>query len=173
VSARNGILREAAAAALAVPTPDTAEMNSFRNAWEAGQYAAVDAVRRLLVTEAAPTQAAEPVQQAGTCGRALSTGQPCPDHPAAVQEPLVVYRASHDSIVMGLYRTAEAARAHCEAAERRAWSTAHTLTFDWIEDEEDGVAELTVTVDGEDGQATDYVVTALTIADAFDEEADE
>ncbi|TQL21933.1 hypothetical protein [Streptomyces sp. SLBN-134] len=84
--------------------------------------------------------------------------------------PTTVYRASHDSIVMGLYRTAAAARAHCEAEERRANSS--EATFDWIEDEEDGVAELVAaTVLGE--ESTGYVVTALEVAATYDEEADE
>ncbi|MFE9936363.1 hypothetical protein [Streptomyces hirsutus] len=81
-----------------------------------------------------------------------------------------VYRASHDSIVMGLYTTATEARAHCEAEERRANSS--EATFDWIEDEEDGVAELVAeTVLGE--ESTGYVVTPLEVASAYDEEADE
>ncbi|MFI2911155.1 hypothetical protein ACG2OD_23350 [Streptomyces sp. PDY-4] len=84
--------------------------------------------------------------------------------------PLTVYRASHDSIQMGLYLTAAAARAHCEAEERRANSS--EATFDWIEDEEDGVAELVAeTVLGE--ESTGYVVTALEVASAYNEEADE
>jgi len=84
--------------------------------------------------------------------------------------PLTVYRASHDSIVMGLYTTAAAARAHCETEERRANSSEATL--DWIEDEEDGVAELVAeTVLGE--ESTGYVVTALEIAAKYDEEADQ
>lgn len=88
-------------------------------------------------------------------------------------EETVVYRASHDSIVMGLYTTAAAARAHCEAEERRTWSKSVALTFDWIEDEEDGVAELTVTADQDNEGVTGYVVTALTVASEYDEEADE
>lgn len=85
--------------------------------------------------------------------------------------PATVFRASHESIVMGLYTTAAAARAHCEAEERYSWAKFEDLSFDWIEDEEDGVAELTATVDGEEC-STGYIVTALEIASAFDEEAD-
>jgi hypothetical protein len=85
---------------------------------------------------------------------------------------LTVYRASHDSIVMGLYTTPAAAREHCEAEERRAWATGSDPTFNWIEDEKDGVAELTAWVGGEE-TATGYVVTPLTVASAYDEEADE
>lgn len=86
---------------------------------------------------------------------------------------LTVYRAQHDSIVMGLYTTAAAARAHCEGAERSSWPTGTNLTFDWIEDEEDGVVEMTVFAGQNDESTTGYVVTPLTVAAAYDEEADE
>jgi hypothetical protein len=86
--------------------------------------------------------------------------------------PLTVYRASHDSITFGLYTTAEAAREHCEAYERRDWAKFENPTFDWIEDEEDGVAELTVWVGGEEC-TTGYVVTTLEVASKYDPEADE
>ncbi|MEV0963298.1 hypothetical protein AB0J25_12030 [Streptomyces sp. NPDC049910] len=87
---------------------------------------------------------------------------------------LTVYRASHESIVMGLYTTATEARAHCVAEERRAWAKNAALVFDWIEDEEDGVAELvTVNEDGETEHVTGYVVAALEVASRYDPEADE
>lgn len=85
---------------------------------------------------------------------------------------LTIYRASHDSIVMGLYTTPAAAREHCEAEERRTWLKADIPTFDWIEDEEDGVAEMTAWIGGEEC-TTGYTVTALEVASAYDEEADE
>ncbi|MFF7880942.1 hypothetical protein ACH40F_08315 [Streptomyces sp. NPDC020794] len=91
--------------------------------------------------------------------------------PAATSE-VTVYRASHDSIGMGLYTTAAAAREHCEAEERRSWGAGQPPTFDWIEDEDDGVAEMTAWVGGEEC-ATGYVVTPLEVASAYDEEADE
>lgn len=84
-----------------------------------------------------------------------------------------VYRASHDAIVMGLYTTAAAARAHCEAEERRSWGeTSAPTNFDWIEDEEDGVAEMTAFVGGEE-RTTGYVVTPLEVAAAYDPDGDE
>ncbi|MFF5589684.1 hypothetical protein [Streptomyces hygroscopicus] len=86
---------------------------------------------------------------------------------------LTIYRASHDTIPMGLYATAAAARAHCEAEERRSWPQNTGLTFDWIEDEEDGVAELTVLAGQNEESITGYVVTALTVASEYDAEADE
>ncbi|MGI3230599.1 hypothetical protein ACRJ4B_49945 [Streptomyces sp. GTA36] len=82
---------------------------------------------------------------------------------------LTVYRASHGSIVIERYTTPEAAREHCEALMLR--ESPHAA-LDWIEDDEDGVAELAATIDG-DEMATGYVVTALTIAAAYDEQADE
>ncbi|NUH35317.1 hypothetical protein HUF15_00785 [Streptomyces samsunensis] len=87
--------------------------------------------------------------------------------------PTVYYRASHDSIVMGRYTTAVEARKHCETEERRSWPTGTTLTFDWIEDEEDGVAELTVVAGQNEESVTGYVVTTVEVASEYDEEADE
>lgn len=86
---------------------------------------------------------------------------------------LTVYRASHDSLVMGLYTTATEARAHCMAEERREWASDANPVFDWIEDEEDDVAELvTVAEDGETETVTGYVVTALEVASKYDPEAE-
>ncbi|MEU0332177.1 hypothetical protein [Streptomyces sp. NPDC006193] len=82
---------------------------------------------------------------------------------------LIIYRASWDSIQLGLYTTEAAARTHCETHARRDLPTA---SFDWIEDEEDGVAELVADVDGEES-VTGYSVTALEVASEYDEEADE
>jgi len=90
--------------------------------------------------------------------------QPEPDAPA-----LTIHRAQWDSMPLGLYTTPDAARAHCEDHARRDLPDA---TFDWIEDEEDGVAELVATVDGEE-RPTGYVVTALEVAAEYDADADE
>lgn len=86
--------------------------------------------------------------------------------------PTTVFRASHDSIVMGLYPTAAEARRHCETVERRSWAKFEHPTFDWIEDDEDGVAEMTAFVGGEEFE-TGYVVTVLGVASKYDPEADE
>lgn len=85
---------------------------------------------------------------------------------------LTIYRASHDSIVMGLYTTRQAAYEHCEAHELRddpvspmAWNI-----------DEDGVADLVrLRIPRSPGaeSATGYVVTPLTVASEYDEEADE
>lgn len=98
--------------------------------------------------------------QQATSGTPMQPGETVPK----------VYRASHDAIVMGLYLTTAAARAHCEAEERRAETSESTL--DWIEDEEDGVAELVAGTNlGEED--TGYLVTALEIAAEYDPEADQ
>jgi hypothetical protein len=89
---------------------------------------------------------------------------------------LTVYRAQHDSIVMGLYTTREAARAHCEAEERLSWPTGTTLSFSWVPDdpdEDDSVEELSVVAGQNEESTTGYVVTPLEVASEYDEEATE
>ncbi|MFR9796181.1 hypothetical protein ACL02U_09795 [Streptomyces sp. MS06] len=122
---------------------------------------ALATVRRLLL-----------VHYAGDPNPALTVGVLLRN--ALAEQPGTVFRAQHDSIVMGLYTTAAEARAHCVAEERRTWAAGAAPVFDWIEDEEDGVAELvTVTEDGETETVTGYVVTALEVASAYDEGADQ
>lgn len=57
---------------------------------------------------------------------------------------LTIYRASHDSIVMGHYTTREAARAHCETLTRRECGDAGALG--WVPDDgsDDAPEELSV-----------------------------
>lgn len=117
----------------------------------------------------------EELAEHGIVGSADALPMPVREEPQepAAEQPLAVFRASHDSIVMGLYTTPEAARAHCEAEERRSWGeTSAPTNFDWIEDEEDGVAEMTAFVGGEE-RTTGYVVTALEVAAAYDPDGDE
>lgn len=85
--------------------------------------------------------------------------------------PVEVFRAEHpdSGITLGHYGTAAAARQHCEKLARREVPGA---SLDWIEDDEDRVAEL-VAAFGEDERSTGYVVTGLEIASEYDEEADE
>jgi hypothetical protein len=86
-----------------------------------------------------------------------------PDGPAA-------FRAAWGDEQCGpLYGREEAARAHCEALLYRESPTAY---FAWIVNEEDGVAELVVTVNGEELE-TGYTVTALEVASEYVEEAGE
>ncbi|MFF5980892.1 hypothetical protein ACFY78_18805 [Streptomyces olindensis] len=86
--------------------------------------------------------------------------------------PTTLYRAEHpdSGITLGHYGTPAAARAHCEATERRSWPTGTTLSFDWIEDEDDGVAELVVTAGQNEESVTGYIVTALDIPSEYDAE---
>lgn len=101
---------------------------------------------------------------------AEATGQPAP---AAAE--LTVYRASHESIVMGLYTTREAARAHCEADERatRRGGT-DGLTFAWVPEDSDphSPEELCVFAGLDDEDTTGYIVTPLAVASAYDPEAE-
>jgi len=128
------------------------------------QYSAVLSDKELFCWPDAQTAVAE-------ARRVMPGAAVCEPVPFEAR-PLTVYRASHDSIVMGLYLTAAGARAHCEAEERRCWPALKTLPFDWIEDEEDGVAELVID-NGDEETETGYVVTALEVAAAYDEEADQ
>jgi hypothetical protein len=95
---------------------------------------------------------------------------------AATATPeLTAYRAEHpdSGITLGHYGASSAARAHCEAMERRSWPVGTTLAFDWIEDDEDRVAELVVTAGQNEESTTGYIVTALELASEYDEESDE
>ncbi|MGW4043038.1 hypothetical protein [Streptomyces sp. NPDC004721] len=95
-----------------------------------------------------------------------------------------VFRAAHDSIVMGLYTTAAEARKHCETELRREYAESTKVSLWWREDEdtvdqpEDGEGELFahVTPRGFDcGRTwrTGYVVTPLEVASAYDPDGDE
>ncbi|WP_327230842.1 hypothetical protein [Streptomyces murinus] len=147
---------------------ETAERASEVNFWwSVGQKDRADAAREDAVT--ALTEAAEltPEHAEALCERAREIAK-APTWPGT--EPVItVHRAAWDSMSLGLYARPGAARAHCEAHARRDLPTA---TFDWIEDEEDGVAELVATVDGQE-DVTGYIVTALEVASEYDEEADE
>jgi hypothetical protein len=89
--------------------------------------------------------------------------------------PTTVYRAEHpdSGITLGHYSTEAAARAHCEATERRSWPSGTTLAFDWIEDDEDRVAELVVVAGQNEESTTGYIVTALEVPSEYDPDADE
>ncbi|MFI6530468.1 hypothetical protein [Streptomyces uncialis] len=85
-------------------------------------------------------------------------------------EPLTVYRASHDSIPMGLYTSRAAARAHCEAYVRR--ELGDTVFLGWVPDDDSEQAPEELSA-GHDIEPTGYVVTPLEVAAAYDGEADE
>ncbi|MFM9566157.1 hypothetical protein [Streptomyces turgidiscabies] len=100
--------------------------------------------------------------------------------------PATVFRASHDSIVVGHYTTCAEARKHCETLVRREHADSDAkVSLWWRKDEdtadqpEDGEAELyeRVTPNNFGGRSytgrTGYIVTALELASEYDEEADE
>ncbi|MFG2963534.1 hypothetical protein ACGFZS_09620 [Streptomyces sp. NPDC048288] len=87
----------------------------------------------------------------------------------ASEPALTIYCAVWDTVPLGQYTSESEARRHAEDHARRDLPTG---AFDWIVDEEDGVAELVATVDGDEGP-TGYVVTALEIASKYDPEAEE
>ncbi len=87
------------------------------------------------------------------------------------------YRASHDSIVMGLYRTAAEARKHCEAKVRQEEPDGSILHMSWSADDigPEAEYELHITPAETGGliRGTGYVVTPLEIAAEYDAEADQ
>jgi hypothetical protein len=95
---------------------------------------------------------------------------------AATATPeLTVYRASHESIVMGLYTTHDAARGHCETEERLSWPKGTSVAFGWVPDDSDPLSpeELVVFAGQNDESVTGYVVTPLEVASEYNAEADE
>ncbi|MFJ9754933.1 hypothetical protein [Streptomyces sp. NPDC101149] len=94
-----------------------------------------------------------------------------------VAAPTTVYRASHDSIVMGLYTTREAAQQHCEANVRQEEPEGSIRHMSWSADDigPDAEYELHITPAETGGliRGTGYVVTPLEVASKYDEGADE
>jgi len=84
--------------------------------------------------------------------------------------PQTVYRASHESIVMGLYTTRKAAREHCETVLRR--EVGDEAFLGWVPDDGSELAAEELCI-GHDFECSGYVVTPLEVASAYDEEADE
>lgn len=93
---------------------------------------------------------------------------------ATAPAPTTVYRASYDSIVMGLYATEAPARKHCERLLSDEHPAGTSMVFAWIGDEDDPEEprELVAEIDGGDEQPTGYVVTALEVASEYAPEAD-
>lgn len=96
---------------------------------------------------------------------------------SAAAAPRTVYRASHGSIVMGLYTTPQAARDHCEASVRQ--EVGQTGSLGWVPDDsaEASPGELAIFGPGsdEDGPEvifTGYVVIPLTVATAYAPDAE-
>ncbi|MGW6747592.1 hypothetical protein [Streptomyces sp. NPDC055006] len=162
------------------PTPDNRIERYVTALRNADMYALIkrrdDFVRFAEAVIAVANEESDPVYSSGyTTGRM---------HAGAEADTARVYRASHDSIVMGLYTTAAAAREHCTAEVRREHSDTSTVNLWWREDEdtvdqpEDGEAELIehVVPHGFDRgitRPTGYIVTPLEVASAYDEKGDE
>lgn len=144
----------------------------------AGLAAALDAAQLLQSPETvAEVRAAAlgpdaEAQVHATLALAAATSASAEKTPAPAE--LMIYRASHDSIVMGLYTTEAAARAHCEQLLSNEHPGGTSLLFDWIGDEDDSEEphELVAQIDGSDEQPTGYVVTPLTVATGYEPEAD-
>lgn len=90
---------------------------------------------------------------------------------------LTVFRASHDSIVMGHYTTRDAAQAHCEAKVRQEEPAGSIRHLSWSADDigDQAEYELHITPAETGGliRGTGYVVTPLTVSSEYDAEADE
>ncbi|MEU5838817.1 hypothetical protein ABZ820_34850 [Streptomyces diacarni] len=97
-----------------------------------------------------------------------------PEHAAELSAaPRVIYRAEHiDGITLGHYATRDAARAHCVALVKR--EEPYVESAEWRSSGEDDEApeSLTVVVGGREIEPG-YIVTPLTVASEYDEEADE
>lgn len=122
------------------------------------------------VTTAADVILAALTQNRTAAGIALaleSAGMLTPPETAA---ELTVFRASHDSIVMGRYTTAAEARKHCETVVRR--EVGDEVFLGWVPDDGSEMAAEELCI-GEDVECSGYVVTPLAVATAYDPDADE
>lgn len=99
-------------------------------------------------------------------------GEPTPQ-PAE----LTIYRASHESIVMGHYTTRQAAMDHVHGALAKEEGGDVTPRVIWRADNPEADEPTwecwLFDTDMSDDSPTGYVVTPLTVASAYDEEADE
>lgn len=87
---------------------------------------------------------------------------------------LVVFRAEHDSIPLGIYTTREAAREHCRVLMERAEPDRTGLHWKSTDDQDPAAEEVLAYIDADgDGVATDFVVTPIAVQIAYDPEGDE
>jgi hypothetical protein len=142
-----------------------------REGQEALQHMLFAVIAAQLARKAATDETAELRARLAEAEAAESDDDVRPD--PTEPQPLTVFRAQHDSIPMGLYTTAAEAREHCEDEERRSWPTGTNLSFDWIEDEDDGVAELVVVAGQNEESTTGHVVTALEVASKYDPDGED
>lgn len=83
---------------------------------------------------------------------------------------LVVYRASHESLILGHYLGRAEARRHCETLMRREVGAEAFLG--WVPDHGGGDAPEELCL-GLDVECTGYLVTPVEVASEYDEGADE
>lgn len=137
--------------------------------WLVGRVAELEAERSIVAGALLDT-----ASQSAALETRLAGVEPTPFNLGA---GFTVFRASHESIPMGLYTTREAAREHCETLTRRDISDG---TLGWVPDDGSDHAPEELSVfgpggddDGPDETCTGYVVTALTVASEYDPDADE
>jgi hypothetical protein len=156
---------------------DTARLRLALASAQRGRRQQRDQVAALLEerhsTNESLTLAAEALRENRDRLAKLATAQP------------VIFRAAHDSIVMGYYTSAAEARKHCEAYVRREHAKTTEVQLWWHEGEdtvdqpEFGEAELiehvksTVVPGPGLNRPTGYVVTPIEVSSAFDPDADE
>ncbi|MFJ8049871.1 hypothetical protein [Streptomyces luteogriseus] len=125
--------------------------------------------RAIAEAQHAHNTAPGPDSEADGITRRIAPVQALREDEPADEPTLTVLRASWDSLILGHYTTEKAAREHCE---KRALRDLPSVSLDWIEDEEDRVAELVGSV-GEEERPLGYTVMAVDVASEYDEEADE
>lgn len=85
--------------------------------------------------------------------------------------PPVIWRAEHESIPLGTYRTKTAAKDHCEQSMRQAEPT---VDLTWVSDSsDDDSPEDLCFITALDVLCTGYAVVPVEVQDAYDPEADQ
>ncbi len=79
--------------------------------------------------------------------------------------PLVVYRAAHESVGLGLYTNRDAARDHCVASARESGLT----NLAWVTEADDDTDNLH---DAENARETGYSVHPVDVPDEHDSDAE-
>jgi hypothetical protein len=108
-------------------------------------------------------------------GKGTSDADQAPAGELTQPTEITVYRAvyEHAPAPLGLYTNQAAARAHCEAQARLLIPDDVEPTFDWIGDEDDLEEPWELVVEfGGHGSPADFTVYPVTVAAAYDPEAD-
>jgi hypothetical protein len=114
-----------------------------------------------------PADDEQPHPHPGTCGRALSTGEPCPDHPAAEQRVAIL--DGRDALAFVIIRPADddPDRVTVEAGSRGMSKAAAAYVLRTVADEFDDAA----TAEGDEPIPYGPAATLSQFADALDEHA--